>query len=100
MTADESIDRLVGGVRRLARGIAVVDAVMAASALTPVDNPLTDRETQVLSLTATGASTREIADMLSLRVGTVRNYLSSVAAKTGARSRLDAVRIAQESGWI
>ena len=63
-------------------------------------NPLTRRERDVLQLAAEGARGPEIAEVLSLSPGTVRNYLSSVIAKTGARSRIDAIRIAKESGWF
>jgi two-component system response regulator DesR len=41
-----------------------------------------------------------MADRLALSVGTVRNHLSAIAAKTGARNRVDAIRIAREAGWL
>jgi two-component system response regulator DesR len=49
---------------------------------------------------AEGADVTEIATALHLAVGTVRNYLSAVVAKLNARNRVDALRIAQESGWL
>jgi two-component system response regulator DesR len=54
----------------------------------------------VLRLAAGGASGPEIAKQLSLSPGTVRNYLSNAMNKTGARTRIDAIRIATESGWL
>ena len=63
-------------------------------------SPLSPRETDVLRLTARGASVREVAGMLSLSPGTVRNHLSSVGTKLRARTRVDAVRIAHQAGWL
>lgn len=91
--------RVVDGVRRLARGEAVADARLAAAALTR-GNPLTEREAEILEIAATGSPAKDIAARLHLSPGTVRNYLSRVVAKVGARTRIEAVRIAQESGWI
>lgn len=91
--------RVVDGVRRLARGESVADARLAAAAINR-RNPLTERETEVLEIAASGFPAKEIAARLHLSPGTVRNYLSRVVAKVGARTRIEAVRIAQESGWI
>lgn len=62
--------------------------------------PLTERELDVLRLTAGGAEPREIAAQLSLTYGTVRNYLASAVTKLGARNRVDAIRIATDAGWL
>jgi two-component system response regulator DesR len=51
-------------------------------------------------MAARGSTTTEIARLLCLTSGTVRNYVSRAIAKTGARNRVDAIRIADESGWI
>ena len=91
--------RVVDGVRRLARGEAVADARLAVAALNR-KNPLTEREAEILEIAATGSPAKDIAARLHLSPGTVRNYLSRVVAKVGARTRIEAVRIAQESGWI
>jgi two-component system response regulator DesR len=91
---------LVYGVRQLARGEPVLDPALAVAALTAGDNPLTERECEVLRLVVEGAPAKEIAKKLELNVGTVRNYLSRILAKTGAPTHVDAVRIAQEAGWI
>jgi two-component system response regulator DesR len=61
---------------------------------------MTPRECDVLRLAAEGASTAEIAGLLCLTAGTVRNYISSIIAKIGARNRVDAIRIADHSGWL
>ncbi|WP_100444235.1 response regulator transcription factor [Glycomyces xiaoerkulensis] len=100
ITTDESWERFTDAIRRLAGGGAVIGPDVALAALKAKDNPLTEREREALALMLTGASTQEVADLLYLRVGTVRNYLSSAIGKTGARTRIDAIRIAQEAGWI
>ena len=92
--------RLLEAIRGAARGELVVDVNLAVAALAVEPNPLTPRELQVLQLAAEGASGPEIAEALHLSPGTVRNYLSKVIAKTCARTRVDAVRIAREAGWI
>ena len=62
--------------------------------------PPTPRERDVLAVARSGATVAEIATNLYLSEGTVRNYLSSAIAKTAARSRIDALRIADERGWL
>jgi two-component system response regulator DesR len=63
-------------------------------------SPLSERERQVLRLAADGRSAAAIASEVFLSVGTVRNHLSSAIGKTGAANRAQAVRIAQDNGWI
>jgi two-component system response regulator DesR len=92
--------RLLEAIRGAAKGELVVDVNLAVAALAVSPNPLTPRELEVLRLAAEGASGPEIAERLHLSPGTVRNYLSKVINKTCARTRVDAVRIAQEAGWI
>jgi two-component system response regulator DesR len=92
--------RLLEAIRGAAKGELVVDVNLAVAALAVEPNPLTPRELEVLRLAAEGASGPEIAEQLHLSPGTVRNYLSKVINKTTARTRVDAVRIAREAGWI
>ncbi|MEH1129979.1 response regulator transcription factor [Micromonospora sp. CPCC 206061] len=91
---------LVESVRQLARGEPVLDAELAVAALTAGESPLTDREREVLRLAVDGTPPSEIAQALFLSTGTVRNYLSRILSKTGARTRIEAIRIAQDAGWI
>jgi two-component system response regulator DesR len=72
--------------------------LQTASLLT--DKGLTTRELEVLGLAAEGEPVKEIAKRLFLSGGTVRNYLSAIISKTGARNRLDAIRIARKDGWL
>ncbi|MEV0383044.1 response regulator transcription factor [Nonomuraea sp. NPDC050643] len=93
-------ERLAEGVRQVAAGHRAIEAELAVAALQCATNPLTRRELDVLRIAAGGARSTEIADELFLSVGTVRNHLSRIMCKTGARNRLDAVRIASDSGWL
>jgi two-component system, NarL family, response regulator DesR len=95
-----SASRLLHAIRNVADGGTVIDANLVIAALSAGSNPFTPRELSVLRLAAGGASGPEIAKELSLSPGTVRNYLSNAMNKTGARSRIDAIRIATESGWL
>ncbi|MEZ0065529.1 two-component system response regulator DesR [Streptacidiphilus sp. MAP12-20] len=91
---------LAEAVRRVAAGERMLDAQLALVAFDSVEGPLTERETEVLRLAAGGADAGEIASALYLSVGTVRNYLTAIVTKLGARNRLDAIRIAREDGWL
>jgi two-component system response regulator DesR len=95
-----SAERLLHAIRGVSRGSRVIDVNLAVAALAAGPNPFTPRELQVLRLAADGASGPEIAIRLSLSKGTVRNYLSKVMSKTCARTRIDAIRIVREAGWL
>ena len=87
-------------VRQVHGGGRYVDPERAAEALAAGASPLTPREADVLELAAGGAPVEEIATRASLAPGTVRNYLSSAAAKLGATNRHEAVHLARRHGWI
>jgi two-component system response regulator DesR len=87
-------------IRRVAGGERVIAPQVAVAALVGAEHRLTSRELEVLELAAEGASVSEIADRLFLSHGTVRNYLSAATVKTGARNRIDAIRIARKAGWL
>ncbi|MCP2337635.1 response regulator [Actinomadura rupiterrae] len=97
---DTSPARLVQAIRDVANGERVIDADLAFSELTASQSPLTPRELDVLRATADGATVAEIARSLFLAAGTVRNYLARIVSKVGARTRLEAVAIAEENGWL
>lgn len=100
MSLEVEPGQLAAGVREVAAGRRAVDSELAVAALRVAENPLTPRELDVLRLVARGARSGEIADQLFLSVGTVRNHLSRIMYKTQARNRLDAVRVADDSGWL
>lgn len=91
---------LAEGIRRVAAGHRFIDPDLVAEALETGASPLTPREADVLRATADGLPTAEIAARLELSPATVRNYLSNAIAKTNARNRVDAVRIARDAGWL
>lgn len=97
---DAPPERLANAIRTVASGRRVIDPELALAAWETHENPLTDRELQTLRLAADGAEVKEIADRMCLAVGTVRNHLTSVVTKLHARNRVDAVRVARESGWL
>jgi two-component system response regulator DesR len=97
---DTPATQLADAVRRVNGGQRVVDPALAADSLTQGDSPLTERETDVLSVARAGGSISDIARILHLSEGTVRNHLSSAIGKTEGRNRADAARIADSNGWL
>lgn len=91
---------LADAVRRVAAGLRVVDPALAAESLASGNSPLTARETEVLGVAMRGGSITDIAHVLRLSQGTVRNHLSSAIGKTGARNRSEAAQIAAQQGWL
>jgi two-component system response regulator DesR len=97
---DSPADRLARTIRQVLNGQRVIDPELAAAALSEGASPLTPRERDVLAASQDGATIAEIAATLYLSEGTVRNYLSSCIQKTGARNRAEALRLAEERGWL
>ncbi|HVD34837.1 MAG TPA: response regulator transcription factor [Rubrobacter sp.] len=91
---------LADAIRRAMKGERVVDPALAAAALSEGDNPLTEREREVLAASEGGAMIEDIADELYLSEGTIRNYLSTAIKKLGARNRVEAARLAERKGWL
>jgi two-component system response regulator DesR len=97
---DAPSTQLAAAIRRTAAGERIVDPALAMAALSEGANPLTDREREVLAVSAHGASIAEIADRLALSEGTVRNYLSVAIQKLNAHNRVEAARLAEQKGWL
>jgi two-component system response regulator DesR len=97
---DAPPQQLADAVRKVALREPVFHPGLALAAWGDTANPLTLREAEVLLLSAEGAGPREIAQRLHLSTGTVRNYLTIIVDKLNARNRIDAVRIAQDAGWL
>jgi two-component system response regulator DesR len=100
LVKDSPADKLTQTIRRVLDGERVIDPDLAAAALADGLSPLTPRERDVLLAADGGGTIVEIAAELYLSEGTVRNYLSSCIQKTGARNRAEALKIAQERGWL
>jgi two-component system response regulator DesR len=97
---DAPAEQLADAVRRVARGERVVDPTLAAATLAGGSSPLTARERDALAAARDGATIADIAKRLFLSEGTVRNYLSSSISKTGTRNRVEALRVAEDNGWL
>jgi two-component system, NarL family, response regulator DesR len=100
LVKDDPVEELAASIRRVLAGEVVVNPHLAALALTASPNPLSDREQQVLTASAGGATIADIAGRLHLSASTVRNYLSSAIGKTAARNRAEALITARERGWL
>jgi two-component system response regulator DesR len=97
---DAPASELAKAIHRVMKGERVVDPALAAAALSEGDNPLTEREREVLAASEGGATIEDIAARLYLSEGTVRNYLSTAIKKLGARNRVEAARLAERKGWL
>ncbi len=97
---DAPAEELARAIRRVAAGERVVDPDLASQTLAGGPSPLTGRERDVLVAARGGTTVAEIAANLVLSEGTVRNYLSAAIAKTGARNRIEAARLADDRGWL
>ena len=91
---------LAEAVRRVHAGMRVIDPALATETLTAGNSPLTPRERDVLFAARAGTTAGSIAAALHLSEGTVRNHLSAAIGKTGATTRAEAVRIAEDNGWL
>jgi two-component system response regulator DesR len=97
---ERPVSELAEAIRRVHAGLRVIDPVLSAEAWNAEEDPLSDRERQILKCAGAGRSSAEIAAKLRLSEGTVRNYLSDAIAKLGAANRVDAARIALARGWL
>jgi two-component system response regulator DesR len=97
---DCDVGQVIDAIRRVAAGERFIEPGLAVAALNAARSPLTLRELEVLRLAADGHAPADIAAALFLTTGTVRNYLSVIMRKLGARSRLEAVSKAQDASWL
>jgi two-component system, NarL family, response regulator DesR len=97
---DTPIDELTRAVRTVAGGWRAIAPDLMETAWSAGSDPLSEREREVLRLAEDGLSNKQIARQLQLSPGTVRNHLSKSGQKLLADNRIDAVRIAQRSGWL
>ena len=96
---DSPADKLADALRKVHRGGRSIDPELALEAWSG-DDPLNDRERQVLRLAGEGLSAGDIAEQLHLSQGTVRNYLSEAIGKLGVGNRIEAYRLARQKGWL
>ena len=91
---------LAQAIRTVTAGGRAIAPELADAVWDTVPDPLNDRERAALRLAEEGRSNRDIATVLGLSLGTVRNYLSEAAQKLGAANRIEAGRIARANGWL
>ena len=96
---DGEIDELADTIRKCMTGKRTFSPELTFDAIRKV-NPLTEREQDILRLAALGKTTKEISPELFLSAGTVRNYISEIMHKLGAKNRTEAAKVAEEEGWI
>jgi two-component system response regulator DesR len=97
---DTPARQLAEAVRRVHAGLRVLDPALAEESLVTGASPLTARETEVLRAARGGDTVADVAAVLHLSEGTVRNHLSAAIGKTGARNRAEAVKLAETRGWL
>ena len=97
---DAPASELAAALRRVVAGERIVDPGLAAAALVEGDSPLTAREHEVLDAARRYGTVAELAAALHLSPGTTRNHLSAIMGKLGAHSRIEAIRVAEEKGWL
>ncbi|MCR6097537.1 response regulator transcription factor [Salipaludibacillus agaradhaerens] len=88
----EAIRNVMKGKREIAPELVFVQSKQK--------NPLTDREQEILTCVREGKTVKEISKTLYLSNGTVRNYISEAIAKLETKNRMEAVKVAEEKGWI
>jgi two-component system, NarL family, response regulator DesR len=97
---DAPAGELARAIRAAAAGERVVDPGLAAAALSQGENPLTAREREVLAEARRYGTVAELAAALHLSAGTTRNHLSAIMQKLGVHSRIEAIRVAEDRGWL
>ncbi|MFC5703026.1 response regulator [Cohnella faecalis] len=96
---DSPIEELADSIRSVMAGRRIFAAELVDEAYRE-DNPLTEREKEVLGLMADGKNTKEIAGKLFITTGTVRNYISIILDKLKVSNRIEATMRVKEKGWF
>ncbi|MBO9130995.1 response regulator transcription factor [Bacillus sp. 165] len=96
---DSPSEELASSIRRVMAGKRIY-APELMDDIYGEENPLTNREKAVLELVADGKNTQEIAEELSIKTGTVRNYISAILDKLEVKNRIEAITQSKEKGWF
>lgn len=97
---DAPAETLAAAIRLVHGGGRAIAPELALESWSACQDPLSERERQVLRLAGEGKSGAEIAKLVHLSEGTVRNYLSEAISKLGAGNRVEAYRMARTAGWL
>nr|WP_144919441.1 response regulator transcription factor [Paenibacillus bovis] len=96
---DGSVEELAESIRRVMQGKREFSQELILNSYQE-DNPMTEREQEILRLAASGKTSKEISKELFLSSGTVRNYMSEILQKLEAKNKIEAIAKAEEMGWI
>lgn len=96
---DSPSEELADSLRSIMSGRRIYAAELVDDAYSE-ENPLTEREKEVIGLIADGKNTKEIASELYLTNGTVRNYISVILDKLNVSNRIEAIKRFKEKGWF
>ncbi|WP_062350482.1 response regulator transcription factor [Bacillus kwashiorkori] len=96
---DSPSDELASTIRKVITGRRIFAPELVDEVYSE-ENPLTEREKEVLELVADGKDTKEIAAALRIKTGTVRNYISAILDKLGVKNRIEAITQSKEKGWF
>ena len=96
---DSLIEELADSIRSIMAGRLIYSSELVDEAYRE-ENPLTEREREVLGLIADGKTTKEIAGQLYITTGTVRNYISVILDKLKVSNRIEAITRLKEKGWF
>ncbi|MES2295713.1 MAG: response regulator transcription factor [Pseudomonadota bacterium] len=97
---DAPAETLAAAIRTVHAGGRAIAPELAMESWGGAQDPLNERERQVLRLAGEGKSTADIAKLIHLSEGTVRNYLSEAISKLNAGNRVEAFRMARDAGWL
>ncbi|MFA9557097.1 response regulator [Evansella sp. AB-rgal1] len=98
MLKDSPSEELASAIRKVMEGRRIYAPELVDNFYS-AENPLTERESDVLTLMAEGKSTKDIAEHLTLTNGTVRNYISTILDKLEVSNRIEAITRFKEKGW-
>lgn len=96
---DSPSESLAASIRKVMEGKRVYAPELIEVAF-ELDNPLTEREQEIVKHLADGEATKTIAQTLNLSNGTVRNYVSIILDKLDAKNRIEAISKAIDKGWL
>ncbi len=96
---DSPSEELASSIRNVVSGRRIFASELIDEAYSN-ENPLTERENEVLILMADGKNTKEIASELFITTGTVRNYISVILDKLEVGNRIEAIKRFKEKGWF
>ncbi|OPA80142.1 DNA-binding response regulator [Paenibacillus selenitireducens] len=99
MLKDSPSEELANSIRSIMAGRRIYASELVDDAYGE-ENPLTEREKEVLGLIADGKNTKEIASQLYITTGTVRNYISVILDKLHVSNRIEAIMRFKEKGWF